>query len=355
MAETYAGPLRYAVIEVTNRCNLRCPHCASTSGIARENELTLDEIREMLATIADLGGEEITVIGGEALMREDWFEICRAVGDGGMKLLLISNGLLIRTEEHFERLRRLRPWLIGVSVDGARRETYRALRGVDGFDHVVALCKRLVAEGHQNVNAITTFWKPNLREFDGFVRLFENTGITWQIQIANIGGERFDRRLFISREDFAWLTAKMRDVFVHRRDSVRLRHMDDFGYFPLDPALRFLHQTWAGCIAGVELIGVRANGDVEGCLSLGDDFVEANLRREPLREIWQSGRYFQRFRRKEELLTGACARCPHASVCRAGCTAIAYSATGDIGCNPYCIRALETEAILHDVTGASES
>lgn len=55
----------------------------------------------------------------------------------------------------------------------------------------------------------------------------------------------------------------------------------------------------------------------------------------------------QRFRSKEELLTGVCARCAYACECRAGCTAIAYS--GAIGCNPYCIRSRETREILAGV------
>jgi len=340
------GPLRCAVIEVTNRCNLRCPHCASTSGRARGEELTLEEIRDLLRTIAGLGGEEITVIGGEAFLRDDWYEICRAVGEFGMKLILISNGVLIRGEAMYDRLRRLRPMLIGISIDGATRDTYRALRGVDAFDHCLGVCRRLLDDGHPNVNAITTVWKANLREFDAFAELLAGSGVTWQIQVANKGGGRFGREQFISRREYAWLARKMRDVFAGDRESLRLRHMDDFGYFPLDPALRFLHETWNGCVAGVELIGVRSNGDVLGCLSLGDDFVEANLRREPLAEIWTSDRYFGRFRRKEELLTGRCAACGFAARCRAGCTAIACSATGDIGCNPYCIRSLETDEVL---------
>ena len=57
------------------------------------------------------------------------------------------------------------------------------------------------------------------------------------------------------------------------------------------------------------------------------------------------------FRDKESRLTGVCARCCYAERCRAGCTAIAYSATGSIGCNPYCIRSLESEEILADVGG----
>ncbi len=340
--------LRCAVIEVTNRCNLRCPHCASTSGEARADEFSLAELRQLLATIKGLGGEEITIIGGEPFLRRDWYEICAAVGDLGMKLILISNGILIRGEAMLRQLRELRPHLIGISIDAAR-DNYPRLRGVDRFDHVFGLLQRLVADGHPEVNAITTMMKANLDEFDRLADLFDGTGITWQLQIANRGGGRFADDNFISRDDYFWLVDKMRDVYVNRRETLHLQWMDDFGYFPLDPKLRFLHQTWSGCSAGVELIGVRSNGDVLGCLSLGDEFVEANLRAEPLEQIWQSDRYFQRFRRKEELLTGVCARCAYARECRGGCTAIAHSATGSIGCNPYCIRSRETREILDDV------
>ena len=341
--------LRQAVIEVTNACNLRCPHCASTSGKPRANEMGLTEIRALLETIASLGGEEITIIGGEAFIRPDWYEICAAVRELGMRLILISNGMLIRDEVTFARLGKLSPHLIGISIDGATPETYLHHRGVDGFHHIMALLERLVAEGHSNVNAITTFTKANLKEFDAFADLFADTGITWQVQIANKGGERFDNALFPSRSDYAWLVSQMRRVWLESRDRVRLQWMDDFGYFPLDPALRFLHQTWHGCMAGLELIGVRSNGDVLGCLSLGDEFVEANLRDEPLESIWTSGRFFSQFRHKEEHLVGECARCPFASKCKAGCTSIAWSATGRIGVNPYCIRSLETRDILDEV------
>jgi len=340
------GPLRYAVIEVTNRCNLRCAHCGSTSGERRGDELTLEEIRALLARIHALGGLEITILGGEALLRSDWVEICRAVRELGMRLVLISNGLLLRTEEAFAALRELRPHLIGISLDGATPDTYRAQRGVDGFDHCMRVLQRLRDEGHPHVNAITTFHRGNLREFDAFAELFDGTDITWQVQLANRGGQRFGEDQFLSREDYRWFAGKMRDAYVGRRETLGLSYMDDFGYFPLDPALRFLHQTWNGCIAGRELIGVRSNGDVLGCLSLGDEFVEGNLRETALEELWGSGRFFGRFRRKEALLAGECARCPFAKRCRAGCSAIAWSATGGLGENPYCIRSLEVEGIL---------
>ena len=341
-------PLRYAVIEVTNQCNLRCPHCASTSGIARENELSLSEIDTLLENIHDLGGEEITLIGGELFLREDWREICMKVVDSGMELIIISNGLLIQ-QEHREFLKSIKPKLIGISIDGARRDSYAQLRGIDRFDFVHELLHNLLKDGHENINAITTIMKSNLSEFDDFVELFDNTGITWQVQLASLGGERFAKDLFISRKEFAWLVDKMKDVFLNRSDTFKLRHMDDFGYFPIDPSLKFLHQTWNGCIAGRELIGVRSNGDILGCLSLGDDFIEANIRKEKLKDIWKSNDFFNQFRRKKEQLKGECKKCAFAEECQAGCSCIAYSATGSINSNPYCIRSIELEEILDSI------
>ncbi len=339
------GPLKYAVIEVTNRCNLRCPHCASTSGKARDDELSLEEIRKLLDDIRQLGGEEITVIGGEMFIHDDWFEICSFVRERGMQLIIISNGILIRDEDTFAKLKQLEPKVIGISIDGATRESYRRSRGVDGFDHCLSVLRRLKEDGHPNVNGITTFMTSNIEEYSQFQDLFADTGITWQIQIANKGGERFHSGHFISRTQFRDLVSRMRDTIVDRPD-VHLCHMDDFGYFPMDPALQFLHQEWHGCIAGLELIGIRSNGDLLGCLSLGDEFIEANIRTEPLASIWQNERYFSRFRKKEDLLTGACAKCAYARECRAGCTSIAYSATGNVGSNPYCIRSFEVEDAL---------
>lgn len=345
---TAQRPLRYAVIEITNACNLRCSHCASTSGKRRANEFSFREITELLGNIAELGGEEITIIGGEALLREDWFEICEEVNAHGMRLILISNGILIKTEETLTKINRLRPYLIGISIDGASRQSYIHHRGIDQFEHVISLLYRLTEAGHKHVNAITTFMQSNLYEFDTFADLFDNTGITWQVQLANRGGKRFEKSHFITKQQFAWFVEKMKDVYLNRK-SLHIRHMDDFGYCPIDPALQFIHKTFKGCIAGKELIGVRSNGDLSGCLSLGDEFIEVNLRDVPLKDIWISDQYFRRTRYKEAYLRGHCRRCPFARNCLAGCTSIAFSATGTVGYNPYCIRSLETESILKSV------
>ena len=111
---------------------------------------------------------------------------------------------------------------------------------------------------------------------------------------------------------------------------------DNLGYFEEDgPSIR--EHKWKGCFAGRHLVGIDADGSVKGCLSLPREFIEGNLRTEPLRQIWEDPQRFRYNRYFDpEMLEGHCAGCPHGSSCRAGCVVTAHAATGNRFDNPYC-------------------
>jgi MoaA/NifB/PqqE/SkfB family radical SAM enzyme len=44
---------------------------------------------------------------------------------------------------------------------------------------------------------------------------------------------------------------------------------------------------WNGCKAGISSIGVQSNRDVKGCLSLTPEFIEGNIRKNKISEIWK--------------------------------------------------------------------
>jgi radical SAM protein with 4Fe4S-binding SPASM domain len=102
-----------------------------------------------------------------------------------------------------------------------------------------------------------------------------------------------------------------------------------------DPPDRFL----AGCPAGTSVLGLTSDGTVRGCLSLPPAFDEDNVRRRSLAAIWDDERAFAYNRRfRETDLTGVCASCVFARICRGGCKSLAYAATGGVAENPYCAR-----------------
>ena len=350
MFDKYTTPIFAAVVEITNKCNLRCPHCASDSGCAREDEMSLDELRDVVKDLAALGCKEFTMLGGEFLLRSDWYEIARAVKDAGMELQLITNGLLV-TEAVRKKFKTLDPQTVCVSIDGATPESYKRARGVDGFKKCRKLLFDLVDDGFRQVSVITTFNAKNLVDFDTFANMFLDTPIVWQVQMAHKGGERFPDDLLMTREQYKWFTEKTTNWLYDYNGRLKLMVMDDFGYFPMTPKLRFICQRWRGCPAGRRVIGIRANGDVLPCLSLGGQFVEDNLRRRSLVEIWRDPNSFPHFRNKSSQLTGKCAKCPFGEVCKAGCSAMALSQTGKLTETPFCIRQLEQEKIIKEMIG----
>src|SRR5215471_4228025 len=75
----------HAIWEVTLKCDLACRHCGSRAGRERPDELSPAEALDLVRQMADLGVLEVSLIGGEAYLRDDWLEIIAAVRAAGMQ------------------------------------------------------------------------------------------------------------------------------------------------------------------------------------------------------------------------------------------------------------------------------
>src|SRR5580704_14984496 len=82
----------YAVWEITLACDLACRHCGSRAGRGRPDELTTAEALDLVDQIAGMDCKEVTLIGGEAYLREDWLEIVRRIRKHGMTCTTTSGG-----------------------------------------------------------------------------------------------------------------------------------------------------------------------------------------------------------------------------------------------------------------------
>ncbi|HEX3345199.1 MAG TPA: radical SAM protein, partial [Polyangiaceae bacterium] len=88
----------YAVWEITLACDLACRHCGSRAGRARPDELTAAEALDVVAQMADLGVKEVTLIGGEAYLRDDWTDLVRAIRARGMLCSITTGGRAFTAE-----------------------------------------------------------------------------------------------------------------------------------------------------------------------------------------------------------------------------------------------------------------
>jgi len=188
-----------AVWEITLRCNSKCIHCGSIAGEARSDELDTEEALQLVKDLYSCGYKGVALMGGEPLVREDWFEIASEVKKLKMELSIVTNGLNLK--RHIQHLKVLDVDCISLSLDGATPKTHDYLRGIDGaFDNTQEIM-RLLEKEDLPISIITTVSKINFNEIEKIKDIIVDRNIAWQIQLAIPIG-RFPRDLVISREEF---------------------------------------------------------------------------------------------------------------------------------------------------------
>jgi len=123
---------------------MRCRHCYAGAlyGDARE-ELGLEDSLRLLRNLHSVGVQNLTLYGGEPLLRGDLAELVREAHTRGTGVYVVTNGVLL-TAARAEELMDAGLSGFGVSLDAGTRETYRKIRGSDLFPRVLGNVRSLV-------------------------------------------------------------------------------------------------------------------------------------------------------------------------------------------------------------------
>jgi len=277
-----------ALYELTLRCNLNCIHCGSSAGFKRDAELTTDQWNSITDELVKMKCKQINILGGEPFLRKDWYEISKYIRDNGIRLVIISNGMLIN-EKIIEKLKRLDLYAIAISLDGGTAKTHDYIRQKKGsFEKCLKVMSDLIENGIPTT-AITTLNKLNFKELPLIRDILLNKGIVWQLQIAVPLG-RFSKKFILSKEEFyaaGLFISKIRKQYSYKELPIVGAHC--FGYFSNYLPNMSTTPDWTGCQAGVTTMAIQSNGDVKGCLSLPDEFIEGNINEKKHQRVleWQ--------------------------------------------------------------------
>jgi len=115
-------------VELTKRCNLKCPYCLE-NGIA--GEPGLDELRELFKRFVAEKRTFIHLTGGEPTVRDDIVEIVKAAKDAGCEYIqLNSNGVRLAEDETLAKvLADAGLSFVFMQFDGTNDEIYLKTRG----------------------------------------------------------------------------------------------------------------------------------------------------------------------------------------------------------------------------------
>jgi MoaA/NifB/PqqE/SkfB family radical SAM enzyme len=311
---TFVLPL--VIFYPTSRCNSRCVSCDwwKSSGAG---DLELKEIERLADSLPMLGTKLVLFSGGEPLLRPEVFDAARVFRERGMRLHLLTSGVLLErcadeVSKHFSR--------VIVSLDATNEALYHAIRGVAALTTVergVARLRRLAPD--IPITARATLHRLNFRELP---RLIDHAHAMALDQIsflpADVSSTAFGRERPIDPASLALSAceiAELDDLVEQTIDD----HADDFssGFVAESPAkLRGLSRYYAAlggggpfpsvtCNAPYMSVVVEADGSVRPC------FFHApvgNIRESPLGSIVEHN--LPAFRRGLDLSSDpVCARC----------------------------------------------
>lgn len=320
--------------EITNRCNLSCPHCLTAATARAHDELTTGECRKVIDAMVSIGVEMIGWTGGEPMLRDDLEELVAYAWSNGIKSNITTNGILF-TAERGERLIRSGIRAVQISLDGTTPERNNRMRGstVEEFDAIIdaiRTCKRL---GTRLLLA-TVVGRENVDDAAEMITLARREGVD-AIRFCGFTPMGRGRRNEIKeRLQFTKDLEPLLD-FVRKGQDERSPSISfDIGFGPVPPDFGF-HR----CVAGMETFYLKGNGDVYPCTALSDQrFRVGNVRTTPLPDIWNSPEMTAMARFPREDIHGPCRGCDNFADCQGGCRGAVLAITGDLTASfPHCL------------------
>lgn len=175
LKDTFDRRFSYLRLSVTEVCNFRCDYClpegTDCSAEARAQDLSLAEIRRLVAGFAQLGTRKIRITGGEPSLRKDLVEIIRICKStpGIETVAITTNGY--RLEKDIAAWHAAGLDALNVSIDSLDHATFKMITGHNKLQSVLRGLARAVDIGipaikvnavllkHYNQNTLTDFFE----------------------------------------------------------------------------------------------------------------------------------------------------------------------------------------------------
>ncbi|GAC1619296.1 MAG: tungsten cofactor oxidoreductase radical SAM maturase [Ktedonobacteraceae bacterium] len=318
---------RSIYIEPTSRCNELCQQCPRTL-LSREDDrdLSFDNFRYIVDQFPVL--ERVVLHGlGEPLLNKDLPRMISYLKTRGTYVLFNSNGILLNAKRG-QALIDAGLDEYRLSMDGATRETYSLVRGVDAFDKIWRNVKAFIElqKEQKATKPVFSLWftamRENLHELPDLIDLAYENGVP-EVYMQRL--VYFEEGLAHSKQALFRRSTREELELVRRCEEMCKERGILFkaagSATPLESIVRdFGKRPWAGCQRPYSLTYITSSGNVLSCCfapfghksarEYKEERVLGNVFEEPIATIW-SGERYEAFRRAFESDHPArhCAQC----------------------------------------------
>lgn len=256
-----------AIFEVTYACNLNCIHCYNPTR-SRAHDLSLAEIADAAEQMRRLGIMDITLTGGELFYRRDWYEAAMIFRQIGFSITIFTNAVLIN-DEVIEKLLRIDPVLIEVSLYGSSPDYYELITRVKGSHAKFASGLELLRKSGLHFVLKPIVLRQNYTDHEAMLAFAERNGYRLRFN--------FSPCLLPSgrhRDDFRLSNTEMVELFKRAPEQAEA--------------------GFAKCGIGQDGLVLGPTGDIRPCVAYPT--AAGNIREQALEVIWQESPLFRELR-----------------------------------------------------------
>ena len=132
---------KHALIEITKQCCYSCLHCFTNACRSTREAIPSSQYKRMFAQLAKSGVTEVTISGGEPLLKTDWSDILVFAKEAGLTVNLFTTGMG-HTKLDFAKLRDLCS-VVAISID-FNRDHHNEIRGnKEAYDSILNFLEKL--------------------------------------------------------------------------------------------------------------------------------------------------------------------------------------------------------------------
>lgn len=245
--EIYYGFIPRVSLAITNKCNLDCDYCCKDSSIEKEEKLKLEDLKIVMDKIIRLNPINLTISGGEPLLRKDFKEFIDYTKSlYNEKLILSTNATLINSTnakyiaDNF--------YAVEISLDGYDEDTCSKVRGKGIFNKVIKSIEMLKSNGCDRITLSMVAGKHNYHYKDKFEELNKRLGTTAKIRYFCSFGRGLENN----------------DKYLEKGTLF---------YTPIDEYKNFQYEQMdiGHCNAGINQVHISDEGNLYLCPNLTDD------------------------------------------------------------------------------------
>jgi radical SAM protein with 4Fe4S-binding SPASM domain len=300
-----AMPAR-VVIATTDACNLKCPMCISAPHNVHF-ELPFETFKKLAKETFPSAKEYHLGGSGEPLLTSYFVKIPSIVSHYGMKMSIITNGMLLTEDVSKLIMPVLRD--VKVSFDGATKETFEKIRPGSNYETIIKNIKDFIKvrgsiHSKSEITLQTTLMYDNIKEFPNIIQIGHELGVD-RIKAC------FMRALTKEMvSNCLWFHKKLANKQLEKAEELA----EDYDIRVMLPKRFNLEENYINKEKGSfchylwEEIWIEVNGDVKPCCHRYAPLM-GNVNKTPIKKIWNNKIYQEMRKRLKDNPPNYCKTC----------------------------------------------